>query len=149
MTTHSSILAWKIPWTEEPGRLQSMGSQRVGHNWVTEHTQHTHGACKRVTTYMTLCVCARARAISHVQLFGTLWTVVCQTPLSMGFSRQEYWSGCYSLPQTVFLSWGLNPQLLHLLHWQADDWDSRPTRTMDISEYSSAGRTQQEPSDFP
>ena len=32
MATHSSILAWKIPWTEEPGRLQSMGSQRVGHN---------------------------------------------------------------------------------------------------------------------
>ena len=35
MATHSSILAWKIPWTEEPGRLQSMGSQRVGHDWVT------------------------------------------------------------------------------------------------------------------
>ena len=34
MATHSSILAWKIPWTEEPGRLQSMGSQRVGHNWL-------------------------------------------------------------------------------------------------------------------
>ena len=32
MTTHSSILAWKIPWMEEPGRLQSMGLQRVGHN---------------------------------------------------------------------------------------------------------------------
>ena len=32
MAAHSSILAWKIPWTEEPGRLQSMGSQRVGHN---------------------------------------------------------------------------------------------------------------------
>ena len=32
MVTHSSILAWKIPWTEEPGRLQSMGSQRVGHD---------------------------------------------------------------------------------------------------------------------
>ena len=30
MATHSSILAWRIPWTEEPGRLQSMGSQRVG-----------------------------------------------------------------------------------------------------------------------
>ena len=30
--THSSILAWRIPWTEEPGGLQSMGSQRVGHN---------------------------------------------------------------------------------------------------------------------
>ena len=32
MATHSSILAWKIPWTEEPGRLQSMGFQRVGHD---------------------------------------------------------------------------------------------------------------------
>ena len=32
MTTHSSILAWRIPWTEEPGMLQSMGSQRVGQN---------------------------------------------------------------------------------------------------------------------
>ena len=32
MATHSSILAWKMPWTEEPGRLQSMGSQRVGHD---------------------------------------------------------------------------------------------------------------------
>ena len=35
MTTHSSILVWRIPWTEEPGRLQSMGSQRVSHNWAT------------------------------------------------------------------------------------------------------------------
>ena len=35
MATHSSILAWKIPWTEEPGGLQSMGSQRVGHDWAT------------------------------------------------------------------------------------------------------------------
>jgi len=32
MATHSSILAWKIPWTEEPGGLQSMGLQRTGHN---------------------------------------------------------------------------------------------------------------------
>ena len=32
MATHSSILAWKIPWTEEPGRLRSVGSQRVGHD---------------------------------------------------------------------------------------------------------------------
>ena len=36
--THSSILAWEIPWTEEPGRLQSMGSRRIGHNdWTTTH----------------------------------------------------------------------------------------------------------------
>ena len=35
MATHSSTLAWKIPWMEEPGRLQSMGSQRVGHDLAT------------------------------------------------------------------------------------------------------------------
>ena len=35
MATHSSTLPWKIPWTEEPGRLQPVGSQRVGHDWAT------------------------------------------------------------------------------------------------------------------
>ena len=38
MATHSSILAWKIPWTEDPGGLQSMGLQTAGHDWVS--TQH-------------------------------------------------------------------------------------------------------------
>ena len=40
MATHSSILAWKIPWTVEPGRLHSMGSQRVGHDWATSLSLH-------------------------------------------------------------------------------------------------------------
>ena len=35
MATHSNILAWRIPWTRDPGRLQSMGSQRVGHDLAT------------------------------------------------------------------------------------------------------------------
>ena len=39
-----------------------------------------------------VCVCACTRALSHLQLFVTPWTVVCQAPLSLGFSRQEYWS---------------------------------------------------------
>ena len=38
METHSSILTWEIPQTEEPGGLESMGSQRVRYNWATEHT---------------------------------------------------------------------------------------------------------------
>ena len=43
MATYSSILAWRIPWAEEPGQLQSMGLQRVGHNWVTNtHILHPH-----------------------------------------------------------------------------------------------------------
>ena len=42
MATHSSILAWRILWTEEPGGLQSMGSQRVGHACVPEHSTAQH-----------------------------------------------------------------------------------------------------------
>jgi len=40
MAPHSSTLAWRIPWTEEPGRLQSMGLQRVGHDCVTSLQEH-------------------------------------------------------------------------------------------------------------
>ena len=40
MATHSSILAWEISWTKEPGGLQAMGSQRVGHGLVTKHSIH-------------------------------------------------------------------------------------------------------------
>ena len=39
MATHSGILAWRIPWTEEPSGLQTMGSQRVRHDWMTEQQQ--------------------------------------------------------------------------------------------------------------
>ena len=39
MGTHSSILAWRIPWTAEPGRLQSAGSQRVGHDWAKKEKE--------------------------------------------------------------------------------------------------------------
>ena len=42
MATHSSILAWRIPCTEEPGGLQSMGLQRGGHDWVTNNTVSPH-----------------------------------------------------------------------------------------------------------
>ena len=43
MATHSGILAWEIPWTEAPGRLQSMSPQRVEHNWATKQQGATRG----------------------------------------------------------------------------------------------------------
>ena len=45
MATHSSILAWEIPWTEEPGGLQSMGSQRVEHNLATKTNKQNMRYC--------------------------------------------------------------------------------------------------------
>ena len=49
MATHSSVLAWRIPWTEEPGGLQSMGSQRVEHSWVTNASTFTFSRVKNAS----------------------------------------------------------------------------------------------------
>ena len=57
MATHSSTLAWKIPWTEEPGRLQPMGLRRVGHHWATSlslFTFHFPALEKEMTTHSTV-----------------------------------------------------------------------------------------------
>ena len=54
MATHSSILAWRIPWTEEPGRLQSMGSQRVRHDWVTFYLRFSYNSLFCLCIYFFL-----------------------------------------------------------------------------------------------
>jgi len=82
MATHSSILAWKIPWTEDHDGLQSMGLQRVRHDWTTD-------ACKALR-YMLL------TAAKSLQSCPTLCDPIDgshQASLSLGFSRQEHWSG--------------------------------------------------------
>ena len=54
MAPHSSTLAWKIPWMEEPGRLQSMGSLRVRHDWATSFTFHFHALEKEMATHSSV-----------------------------------------------------------------------------------------------
>ena len=64
-----------------------------------------------------MCACLLSR-ISHIRLFETLWTVACQAPLSMGFSRQEYWSGLPCPPPGDLPNPGIKPSVsLCLLHW--------------------------------
>ena len=65
MTTHSSILAWEIPWTEEPGRLQSMGSHRVRHNWATKPSP---SLCDVYVVVVYTCVCNIILGASQVML---------------------------------------------------------------------------------
>ena len=55
---------------------------------------------------------------SRAWLFAMLWTVACRAPLSMGLSRQEYWSGLPCPPPGIFPTQGLKAHLLRLLHWQ-------------------------------
>ena len=53
MATHSSILAWRIPWTEEPGGLETVGSRRVGHDGST--LAHTHKHPETVSNVLSKC----------------------------------------------------------------------------------------------
>ena len=83
-------------------------------------------------TYVHMCVVSH---FSCVQLFATLWTVTPQSPLSMGFSRQEYWSGLpcpQCTPPRNLPHPGTEPMSLSLLHWQVgnfiflENWKSPP-----------------------
>ena len=90
MAPHSSTLAWKIPWTEDPGGLLSMGSHRVGHDWNDLAAAAAAAAAAETNKILwSNYVCE----LCCVQFFLTSWTVAHQVPLSMEFSRQEYWSG--------------------------------------------------------
>ena len=74
--THSSILAWRIPWTEEPGGLHSIGSQRVRHDWATNtheclhaHTHtHTHTHTHKLKLRPTSFYCGKSEAEKNVIL---------------------------------------------------------------------------------
>ena len=69
-----------------------------------------------IDVIMYLCACM----FSHIRLFVIPWNVSRQVPLSMGFSRQEYWSGLPFPSSGVFTTQGQNLHLLYLLHWQED-----------------------------
>ena len=69
-------------------------------------------------TLGNLCICVCACSFSCVRFFVTLWTVASQGPLSMGFSRQEYWSGLPCPPPRDLPNPRIQPCLLCLLHWQ-------------------------------
>ena len=105
MATHSSTLAWRIPWTEEPGRLQTTGLQRVGRDrsdFACTHmgflfcitdlfvSSFTVSTCLDYYSFMLLLLLSH---FSRVRLCATPQRAVHQAPPSLGFSRQEHWSG--------------------------------------------------------
>ena len=75
MVTNSSTLAWKIPWMEEPGRLQSMGSWRVGHNWATSLSLFTFMHWRRKLAAAAADSIQRADLMIHTHTLLTIMTV--------------------------------------------------------------------------
>ena len=103
MATHSSILAWKMPRTEEPGRLQPKVSQRVGHDWVTEHTGR-------------LLSCLEYQSETHCwALF--IWT--CYIPIChfVLFILIPNYSSNYTLIHELFHCCFPTPVYHHFLSW--------------------------------
>ena len=75
MATHSSILAWRIPWTEEPGGLWSVGSQRVRHNWSD------------LTHPQIICICITDSLYSTIETNTTLYSNF--TPIKINFKKEK------------------------------------------------------------
>ena len=89
MATHSSILAWRIPWTEEPGRLQSMGSQsQTRRKWLSLHTCIAVNR-KRAPLYVT------GEYVIEMYVCG-VWLLTIQKPIN----RPIWWKGKFALFQT-------------------------------------------------
>ena len=86
-----------------------------------------HITCVCVCVCVRVCTHARAHMHTELCLFPTLWTVAHQAPLSMGISKQEYWSISYSRGSSVGTQ-GLNPHFLCFLHWQVDSLPLASTR---------------------
>ena len=80
MATYSIILAWEIPWTDEPGRLQSVGWQRVRHDWACTHTRKFLLLTTAVKTRNTsVCVCVCVSTSPHTCTFIHLCPTLCDT----------------------------------------------------------------------
>ena len=82
--------------------------------------------CDQRVLCVCVCVCVCVHACLVVSDSLQPWTAAHQTPLSMKFSRQEYWSGLHFLFQRIFPTQGLNLCLLHLLNWHACSLPAEP-----------------------
>ena len=87
VATYSSILTWRIPWTEEPSRLQAMGLQRVGHDWATEHTgTHEKSATFTLVWYWQVCHCRQQELSTYSR--------TCLEAVAMNF-HHEIWDSLF------------------------------------------------------
>ena len=114
MAPHSSTLAWKILWMEEPGRLQSMGSLRVGHDWVTSLSLFT--SCIGEGNGNPLqCSCLRIPGTGvpgglpsmGLHRVGHNWSDLAAAAVEIGKKRPSASSWKSKSPQCIFKEWGI------------------------------------------
>ena len=126
MATHSSILAWRIPWIEEPGRLPSMGSQRVGHDWSNYAFTHTSLSKQqtRLCLMKRLCwwylrrqllmdVIVIFKAMSKCRDFYRLEVNEFANDCKTAFLKKKKEGGQLSLHQTEYICMSIDKNYLH------------------------------------
>ena len=113
--THSSTLAWKIPWSKEPGRPQSMGSQRVGHDWVTSLSLSKTLSVRTACIYSPFPIFLFPLRIFESEILSvmsnSLWPHGLYSPWSSPCQNAGVGS-CFLL-QGLFSTQGSNPSLPH------------------------------------
>ena len=105
VATHSSILAWRIPWTEEPGRLQSRGSQRAGHHW----SDWAPAAQSYAQMCVNMCICAHYS--EHAQNNSDFKFQNFMTQNTNSINPKLQFSGI-SILQHIVIRWCCNSTLL-------------------------------------
>ena len=113
MATHSSILAWKIPWTEEPGGLQSVGSQGVGHDRPPERT---HTSCLQ-TLYPPSCHSRAYLAEPHPGLNQLCLFCACPSKQRWVWRKPLSHAGCFPLVSGARFSHGSLRYLATIIHF--------------------------------
>ena len=112
MAAHSSILALKIPWKEEPGRLQSKGSQRATSPFtLSPFSLHQKGVLEGLWVIWKGYVCVSHSVMSYSLQSHELWSTRLLCPWD--FPGKSTRVGCHFLLQGIFLTQGSNPSLLH------------------------------------
>ena len=92
MATHSSVLAWRMPGTAEPGRLPSVGSHRVGHYWSDLAAAAAAAAFRDLILVTTW---SYWQALFHLSRWKMSWRISCQT-CSRRTAKRSCWAGCAS-----------------------------------------------------
>ena len=141
MAPHSSTLAWKIPWAEEPGGLQPMGSQRVGHDWATSLSLFTFMHWRR--KWQPAPVFLPGESQGRGSLVGCrLWSCTESDTTEATYQQQQQQQSCYNrflsptleilIPQVWCQAWELTfltglQDMLMLLVWgpHYEDWLNR------------------------
>ena len=144
MATHSSTLAWKIPWMEEPGRLQCMGSRRVGHYWATSLSLSRIGERNDNPLQCSCLENPRDRWASWASVYGVAQSRTWLKRLSSSRYEKMQWEGILSWTitrrQVSGDLWLLRPSPV-IAHWVSYQQKSSSGMMLGMSLPSNAGQS--------